>query len=323
MGDIDRTVYFDGSILEEKTSYDESSQADRLMKTFCDRMMRVDFHLMKDPKTKVRTRPSYLTFIKDGNDGLLSDFSRSFADREIAKIPLKNPQRMDSIRRSLVLLAFLGILSAYAQSPPSIAPAAAPAFSISVARSLDVLLQDYAYRAFVRPRTAVLYNASVPPNITGITLSVIRFRSGSLRLRGVASLKEFVIPDGVIATPWVERLALVYQNLGNWSSFYYGLPGYTFLSPVLGLLAYDARNLSATNLSELSFVASRNPILIHFQNVKSPIDGSTPRCVWFNLEGLPEFKDLESGETSSCSMTQQGHFSIVVNSTAPLAPGPE
>ncbi|KAK1285648.1 hypothetical protein QJS10_CPB20g00054 [Acorus calamus] len=229
---------------------------------------------------------------------------------------------MDSIRRSLVLLAFLWVLSAYAQSPPSIAPAAAPAFSISAARSLDALLQDYAYRAFVRPRTAVPYDASVPPNITGITLSVIRFRSGSLRLRGVARLKEFEIPKGVIETPWVERLALVYQNLGNWSSFYYGLPGYTFLSPVLGLLAYDARNLSATNLSELSFVTSRKPILIHFQNVKSPIDGSTPRCVWFNLEGLPELKDLESGEFNSCSTTQQGHFSIVVNSTAPLAPAP-
>ncbi|OVA02211.1 Protein of unknown function DUF1191 [Macleaya cordata] len=186
------------------------------------------------------------------------------------------------------------------------------------ARSLDALLQDYAYRAFNRPRTGIAYDGNPPSNLTGIRISAMRLRSGSLRTRGVNSYREFEIPVGVMEQPYVERLVLVYQNLGNWSSVYYPLPSYTFLAPVVGLLAYDASNLSATNLPELDINASGEPILIKFQDVKVPV-GSTARCVSFDLQGTPELSNVVSENV--CSTVNQGHFSIVTESIAP-SPAP-
>lgn len=198
-----------------------------------------------------------------------------------------------------------------AQSPPS---------SIRPARALDALLQDYAYRAFVRPRTGIPYDGSVPSNMTGIEISAMRLRTGSLRTRGVGMFKEFKVPVGVLEQPYVERLVLVYQNLGNWSMVYYPLPGYVYLAPVLGLLAYDALNLSAKHLPELDIRASNESISIQFSEVRSAPDGSVARCVWFDLDGLVNFTNVISGNT--CSTFRQGHFSIVVESMAPSPASP-
>ncbi|KMS98093.1 hypothetical protein BVRB_4g096050 [Beta vulgaris subsp. vulgaris] len=193
------------------------------------------------------------------------------------------------------------------------------------ARALDALLQDYAYRAFVRPRTGIVFDGTVPSNLTGIKVSGMRLRSGSMRSRGVLEgYKEFQIPVGVEVQPYVERLVLVYQNLGNWSSRYYPLSGYTYLAPMLGLLAYNAVNLSATNLPELDISASMNPITIRFSNVKSVPDGSVAKCLWFDLRGNVNFSNVISRNT--CSTAQQGHFALVVEapapSPAPSAPAP-
>uniref|UniRef100_A0A7N0V6N7 Uncharacterized protein n=1 Tax=Kalanchoe fedtschenkoi TaxID=63787 RepID=A0A7N0V6N7_KALFE len=209
--------------------------------------------------------------------------------------------------RSLTVLCLLSLFSGLtcisAQSP---------------ARMTDALLQDYAYRALVRPRTGIIYEGSVPANLTGIKVSALRLRSGSLRSKGV-TYKEFQIPVGVVATPYVERLVLVYQNLGNWSSYFYEIDGYTHLTPVLGLLAYDAANLSATNLPELDIRASESPISINFTDQRPAPKGSSPKCIWFDLHGSVNFSNVTSRNT--CSTYQQGHFSIVVESIAP-APAP-
>ncbi|XP_011018948.1 PREDICTED: uncharacterized protein LOC105121828 isoform X2 [Populus euphratica] len=191
--------------------------------------------------------------------------------------------------------------------------------STNSARALDALLQDYAYRAFVLPRTGIPYDGIVPSNLTGIKIAAMRLRSGSLKSRGVRMYKEFGIPEGVVVQPYVERVVLVYQNLGNWSWRYYPLPGYTYIAPVLGLLAYDASNLSATNLPELDIMASGNPLNISFLNVRSAPDGSIAKCVWFDLHGFPSLSNVTSGNV--CSTIQQGHFSIVVESLAP-SPAP-
>ncbi|XP_052172254.1 uncharacterized protein LOC127788183 [Diospyros lotus] len=196
-----------------------------------------------------------------------------------------------------------------------------PGTSIRTARALDALLQDYAYRAFSNPRTGIPYDGVAPTNLTGIKISAIRLVHHSLRTRGVVpAYKEFEIPVGVVERrPYVKRLVLVYQNLGNWSTVYYHLPNYTYLAPVLGLLAYDASNLSAKHLPELDIRASGKPISIIFSDVKSVPNGSVPKCVWFDLHGLVNFSDVVSG--NGCSTFQQGHFSIVVESTAP-SPAP-
>ncbi|KAG5582120.1 hypothetical protein H5410_052747 [Solanum commersonii] len=192
-------------------------------------------------------------------------------------------------------------------------------FPIGAARALDALLQDYAYRAFDSPRirTGVIYDGNVPLNLTGIKVSGLRLRSGSLRGRGFEMYKEFKIPVGVVEHPFVERLVLVYQNLGNLSATYYNLSGYMYLAPVLGLLAYDASNLAATNLPELDIKASGQPISIRFSDVKPLPVGSSPKCVSIDLQGSLNFSNVLSDNT--CTTFQQGHFSIVIES---IAPGP-
>ncbi|KVI11201.1 uncharacterized protein LOC112507891 [Cynara cardunculus var. scolymus] len=194
-----------------------------------------------------------------------------------------------------------------------------PGPEIRSAKALDVILQDYAYRAFVRPRTGIPYDGAPPSNLSGIQISAMRLRSGSLYMRGVQMYKEFTIPVGVREEPYVERLVLVYQNLGNWSTAYYRLPGFMYLAPILGLLAYDASNLSAKNLRELHVRASEEPISIEFRQVKPVPDGSIARCVWFDLNGRTNFTNVTSG--NKCATFEQGHFSIVVESTAP-SPSP-
>ncbi|EPS58882.1 hypothetical protein M569_15928 [Genlisea aurea] len=188
------------------------------------------------------------------------------------------------------------------------------------AGELDSLLQEYAFGAFVRPRTGVVYNATLPVNLTGIEVAALRLRSGSLLRRGVSRYNEFQIPAGVVVQPYVVRLVLVYQNLGNFSPDYYPVPGYSLLTPVLGLLAYDAANLSATNLSELDIRASGEPISIRFPNVVSGRITPKPKCLYFGLDGSLGFDNVVNGST--CLTNFQGHFSIAVESSISPVPAP-
>ncbi|CAI9761283.1 unnamed protein product [Fraxinus pennsylvanica] len=188
------------------------------------------------------------------------------------------------------------------------------------ARELDSLLQDYAFRALVRPRTGAVYDGNVPSNLTGVRVAAMRLRSGSLKRKGVSRYEEFHIPIGVVEQPYVQRLVLVYHNLANWSSLYYPLAGHTFLAPILGLLAYDGSNLSATGLTELNFRAAEESITIEFSGVQpGPEGSSSAKCVHFDLDGSVEFDRVIS--TNTCSTTKQGHYSIVVEAISP-APAP-
>ncbi|KAF9599619.1 hypothetical protein IFM89_001209 [Coptis chinensis] len=217
-----------------------------------------------------------------------------------------------SLSMFVSLLWMIWLIEVRAQSPPGTSGVAG--------RSLDVLLQDYAYRAFDRPRvkTGDVYNGTVPSNLTGIRISAMRLRSGSFYSRGVRYW-EFEIPNAVVVRPYVQRLVLVYQNLGNLSLSYYPLSGYTYLTPVVGVLAYDAINLSAVNLPELNLSARGRPILINFSLVESVPDGLSAQCVWIDFNGLPQFTQPVSSNV--CSTLNQGHFAIVAEQTA-LSPAP-
>ncbi|KAK9067763.1 hypothetical protein SSX86_011874 [Deinandra increscens subsp. villosa] len=191
---------------------------------------------------------------------------------------------------------------------------------IGPARVLDAILQNYAYRAFVTPKTGVSFDGIVPRNLTGVQISALRLRSGSLFTRGVPKYREFKLPIGIIEEPYVERLVLVYQNLGNRSKVYYPLPGYKYLAPVLGLLAYNGSDLSAENQTNLEIEASGDPISIDFGSVRPAPDGSNPLCVWVNLHGEVNFTNVVSG--TRCLAFKQGHFSIVVKSKPIPPPAP-
>ncbi|KAL4589386.1 hypothetical protein LXL04_002292 [Taraxacum kok-saghyz] len=115
--------------------------------------------------------------------------------------------------------------------------------------------------------------------------------------------------------PYVERVILVYRNLGNWSSVYYRLPGYSFLSPVVGLLTYNAVDLTAKGLPELDLRTSENPILIKFETLGVSPDGVLPKCVFFDLFGGVVFDRVLN--RSICSSETQWHFGIVVEERTP------
>jgi hypothetical protein len=181
-------------------------------------------------------------------------------------------------------------------------------------RDLDTLLQDYAFKALSSPKTGLPYDAKLPNNLTGIKVSAMRLKSGSLRTRGFQNYKVFHIPIGVIEKPYVKRLVLVYQNLGNFSEKFYPLPnGFSYLTPVLGLLPYSGVNLSATKYLELDIRACDDkPISIKFSDVKLVPYGFLSKCVYFDLNGSVHFDIVFNGNV--CKTVKQGHFSIVVES---------
>ncbi|KAJ0547642.1 hypothetical protein HanRHA438_Chr08g0359241 [Helianthus annuus] len=192
-------------------------------------------------------------------------------------------------------------------------------------RLLDSTLQDHAFQSFPhhRSKTGTIYTGNVPANLTGITISALRLRSGSLRKRGYNGYKEFNIPKGIVENPYVKRVILVYHNLGNWSQVYYPLPGFLYLTPVVGLLGYNADNMTAKGLSELDLRAPEDPIVIKFETLKVLGNGYSPVCVFFDLFGGVVFDHVLNG--SVCSCVTQGHVGIVVeNSPAPVpSPAPE
>ncbi|CAN4099693.1 unnamed protein product [Withania somnifera] len=190
----------------------------------------------------------------------------------------------------------------------------------SAKSSLDSLLQQYAFRELTwqRTRTGAPYDASVPSNLAGIKISAMICTTHHLKRRVYSYYKEFFIPSGIIEEPYAKKLVLVYQNLGNWSSFYYPLPGYTYLAPVLGILAYDAHDLYAKNLPELDILALKDPITIRFPYVQPPPEGSLPKCVYFYSNNLVQFGHVTDGNI--CETRIQGHFSIVTE--VKIAPSP-
>lgn len=191
--------------------------------------------------------------------------------------------------------------------------------TIKKARELDALLQDHAYQAFGRkPNTGEVYDGNVPPAHSGIQVSALRLRSGSLMRKGV-EYKEFEFPVQVRGVPYVERLVLVYQNLSHRSMAYYPLEGHTYLTSVLGFLAYDGADLTAKNLPELGINATKKPISIKFPEIIALPDGAVPKCVFIYINGTVQYGDML--KDNICTTSQQGHFSIVVESTA-LPPSP-
>lgn len=191
----------------------------------------------------------------------------------------------------------------------------------STKSSLDSLLQEYAFKALAWPRTktGTAYEGSVPSNMTGIKISALMLQRDSLKWRGYGYYHEFLIPTGITEEPYVTRIVLVYQNLGNLSSLYYPLPvGYIYQTPVLGILAYDAMDMCAKNRQQLQIHALENPLDIRFSNVQPEEEGSLIKCVYFNSNNSIEFGNVTNGNI--CSTRKQGHFAIV--SEVEVAPSP-
>ncbi|CAH2048092.1 unnamed protein product [Thlaspi arvense] len=196
-------------------------------------------------------------------------------------------------------------------------------------RLLDLLLRDYTLNSFKNQhssiKTGVLRRIHLPYNFSGINVDAVRFRCGSLRRYG-AQVGEFHIGVGANLEPCGERLVVVRQILGsNWSDIYYrnyDLSGYKLISPVLGLLSYNALNdnvlgnsVSSSYQISLFLDGTKDPSTVDFGNVTGPsmVERTflnKPVCVTFGLDGKVTF----AGEVKPfvCAVKTNGHFGLVM-----------
>ncbi|KAK7399137.1 hypothetical protein VNO78_10313 [Psophocarpus tetragonolobus] len=180
----------------------------------------------------------------------------------------------------------------------------------AASESLNSMVQNFALRSLVkhRPQTGALYDALLPRNLSGMDASVVRLRSRRLWNKG-ANFSYFRIPPRTVSIPHVKRLAIVYQNLANWSSLYYDFPGYSLISSVVGFMVFDASNVTDTiTLRNLTLNTMGQPISIQFPNITFII--SRVRCVTFNANGTVQLTEM--GSPGVCYSRDQGHFSVVL-----------
>lgn len=190
---------------------------------------------------------------------------------------------------------------------------------IKSARLLDLVLRDYTIRSYnTRSRTGKLHPVHLPANFSGTRVDTVKFRCGSLRRYG-AQVKEFRLGIGVKVSPCAERVIVITQNLGdNLSSVYYqsyNLSGYQLVSPVLGLLAYNAgdnRNYF-NNPFEIGILAGKTPIKVDFSNTtRAQTVGTVPLCATFERDGTVTLANQTSPYV--CVTSKHGHFGLVMES---------
>ncbi|KAL5052903.1 hypothetical protein RYX36_033585 [Vicia faba] len=182
----------------------------------------------------------------------------------------------------------------------------------TASESINSQVQDFAFTSMARHRhqTGALYDTLLPRNLSGIDVSVVRLRSRRLWNEG-ANFSYFRIPPRTVAIPRVRRVAIAYQNLGNWSSHYYNLPGYSLISSVVGFMVFDASNVRDKSFKNLTLNTMGQPISIQFPNVISMSGiNSKARCVTFKGNGTFQLTMMSS--PGVCHSRDQGHFSVVL-----------
>ncbi|XP_023000189.1 uncharacterized protein LOC111494479 [Cucurbita maxima] len=185
--------------------------------------------------------------------------------------------------------------------------------SFKDADSLGGFVHKYTNNSLSKPRTGVVYNITLPSKFSGIEVSYVRLMSISFWVSG-ENLSWISIPPRITPIPFVKRIAIVFENLGNWSSSLYQVPGYTLVAPVLGFTFYDSTSNSSTltNRKLNLFFMGRKPILMRFPEVKlGEMDvKKNLQCVKFGDGGGFELKNMTKPRL--CSVTDYGHFSLVV-----------
>ncbi|KAD5317044.1 hypothetical protein E3N88_16990 [Mikania micrantha] len=178
-------------------------------------------------------------------------------------------------------------------------------------RSLDDFLQVQAKKSIPKyPKLGMLYNVSLPSNFTGMEVSVVHLRSSSVWAHG-ADLGHFHVPPRIIPKPNVTSLDIVFSNLGNWSSYYYNMPNYTFVTPVLGFSAYGVTYTRGQNghltstVTKLKLPLIHNPIMVKFPSMWL----SQGKCVKFYSNGRTTITNMSLSRT--CEVWGQGYFAIV------------
>ncbi|OIV95483.1 hypothetical protein TanjilG_01480 [Lupinus angustifolius] len=188
---------------------------------------------------------------------------------------------------------------------------------------LDLIIRDYTFKSLDKTfKTGTPQSVKLPANLSGIKVDTVRFRCGSLRRYG-ANLKEFHLGIGVSVHPCIERVMLIRQNMvQNLASIYYtnyDLNGYQLVSPIVGILAYNAdEDANSSNPFQLGIIAGENPITIDFTNTSfNKEKGNNPLCASFEGNGRITFTKSSTSSPLSCVAKKHGHFGLVIESLTP------
>jgi len=194
---------------------------------------------------------------------------------------------------------------------------------------LDLLIRDHTFKSLDKNfKTGIPQSVILPSNLSGIKVDTVRFRCGSLTRYG-AKLKEFHLGIGVTIHPCLERVMLIRQSIeynNNWSSIYYAnyndLSKYQLVSPIVGILAYNADedSNSSSNPFQLGIEAGEKLITIDFNNATNFKNQDEkgmkvkPLCASFEGNGKMTLAKTKPLATNVCVAKTHGHFGLVVES---------
>lgn len=186
--------------------------------------------------------------------------------------------------------------------------------------SLDNYLYNYTSRLIAKGlHTGVVYNITLPGNFSVMEVSVVRLRSSSLWAKG-AKYRWFEIPPRMMTKPFVKRLAIMYENFGNLSSYYYELPGYRLLTRVVGISIYDATDLSRTRSPKrLNITLAGEAIRVIFSKGLRKWNHHRIKCARFDpVNRIVELSKVV--KSNVCSSQAVGHFAIVMPRSGRIGP---
>lgn len=180
---------------------------------------------------------------------------------------------------------------------------------------IDQIVRDAAMRSYhsqKHQKTAVHYRLSLPPSLSGISAETVRYRTGSMWRYG-ASFGEFFIPPGIITHPHVKRLIVIRENMGKFSSMYENSISTNtrlrLVSPVLGLLFYNATTFHSSSIANLNIVVTKTPIIVNFSTLVEADLVQKAHCVVFQLDG--NISVTSQPWNNVCITWQQGHFALM------------
>lgn len=181
-------------------------------------------------------------------------------------------------------------------------------------KALDTLFYYHANQTMAQHQTGSLTQVSLPSNFSGMNVFVIALRNRRLWSKGINS--SFIeIPSKVMTLPYVKRLAVVYHNLGKWSSKYYKVPGYSLVSPVVGFNVYDSSNTTTLSDKKVTLNTTSEPISIYFSYVEAEDKNVTQfKCIKFGEGGLVEITNMTKRDF--CVTRTSGSFSVAASSMA-------
>ncbi|KAF8087219.1 hypothetical protein N665_0595s0029 [Sinapis alba] len=215
-----------------------------------------------------------------------------------------------SLTCCLVLLLYTNLFSSTTTSSPIRINSTTSVLNVTLPHSLSQSLEDLALKTLANQHhTGSLYRAVLPKNLSGIEVSIVRLTGKSLWNAG-ARFSNVLIPARSVSVPPARRVAIVYQNLGNWSNHWYNVPGYRLITSVLGFRVLDVSDQD--NVKEIS-LKMENPVKILFSDLSDEKMLSRVSCVSFKAQ----HEDKEAARISRmilpgvCYGSSHGDYSVI------------